>query len=724
MAVLNRTVGILILALVVGVSACSDGDDGTGLDPTEFEIVVISGSGQSGVTGTVLSDALVVAVRARASGAGEKGVSVSWTVTQGSGEPTRRTSVTDADGRASTRIELGGVAGDLQVWASVSGLDPVFFASLTALPAPTIQSLSSASADPGDTIDVNVSDLDAGLAALVLFDGVEGEIVDRQDGDPAVLGTIVPAPVGVCSGNQAVEVRIRADGYTSPSINLNVSVPADPFEVGQVLVIEGTADVACALLPADGGNAKYLLVALSAEFETDGQFQVTLGGSSIAFAAAGDGQMSPASSFNSRLRALEQQLAARGVTPSRASSGARLFAQPDVGDTRLFWVINDIDALPDLGEEDFDRVTATLKFVGVHTLLYMDDAAPVPGLTDADIETLGELYDRVLYQTDVDFFGEPSDIDSNGRVMVLLSPTVNGLTPPGSQGIVVGFFFGLDLFDPNTPNCPECDFSNDGELFYGLVPDPHGDFGDVRSRDRVLDVLPGVMIHETEHMINFNHKVFVNNRTDLEELWLSEGMAHMAEELGGDAADAGGDTDVANELYAINFGRADAYLQAPDTSSLTVVSGNGTLGERGAAWLFLRWLADQYGDFIFRELAQAFENGVENIEDRTGETFFRLFADWSVAVWADDLNIPGLADRYQFPKWQLRSILVEDGPGDVYILQPLQQTFAEFRATSITEFLAGSSPYYVELDADGDMTDLQLELDTAAAAGLAILRYE
>ena len=108
--------------------------------------------------------------------------------------------MTDADGRASTRIELGGVAGDLQVRASVSGLDPVLFASLTALPAPTIQSLSSASADPGDTIDVNVSDLDAGLSALVLFDGVEGEIVDRQDGDPAVLSTIVPAPVVTLRG--------------------------------------------------------------------------------------------------------------------------------------------------------------------------------------------------------------------------------------------------------------------------------------------------------------------------------------------------------------------------------------------------------------------------------------------------------------------------------------------------------------------------------------------
>jgi hypothetical protein len=489
--------------------------------------------------------------------------------------------------------------------------------------------------------------------------------------------------------------------------------------------MQGSSEVDCALLPADGGTAKYLLVALSAEFENDGNFQVTLGASGVAFQPVDGFQPSVRSSLDTRLRAFEQRLLARGlaVAPGPART-AQLFAQPQVGSTRQFWVINNLDSLDgDLGAADFDRVTATLEYVGVHSLLYVDDAAPAQGLTESDIQRLGDLYDHILYESDVDFFGEPSDLDNNDQVIILLSPTVNGLTPEGSEGIVVGFFFGLDLFDPSTPNCSDCQFSNDGELFYGLVPDPDGDFSDPRSRTFVNQVLPGVMIHETEHMINFNFKVFVNRLSVLEELWLSEGLAHMAEELGGDEADAAGDITAADNLYATNFGRAFQFLEDPSASSLTVVDGNGTLGERGAAWLFLRWLADQYGDFVFRDIVAAVENGVDNIETQTGEDFFRLFADWAVAMWADDLDIAGLADRYQVPKWQLRSILHADGQPDEYVLQPEQTTFSALRGGTIARFLAGSSPYYIELSAD-EATDLQLELIAAGNAGLAILRYE
>jgi hypothetical protein len=292
--------------------------------------------------------------------------------------------------------------------------------------------------------------------------------------------------------------------------------------------------------------------------------------------------------------------------------------------------------------------------------------------------------------------------------------------------VVVGFFFGLDLYPPNAAGCPECEFSNGSELFYGLVPDPGGDFSDPRTRERVLELLPGVMVHETQHMISFRYKVFESTPAALETLWLSEGMAHMAEELAGDAVDPD-DPDLADDLYLANFGRTARYLAAPDSFSLTATSGTGSLGERGTWWLFLRWMADQYGDFIFRDLTQASANGVANVEAQTGESFFRLFADYMVATWADDLDIPGIAERYQVPKWQLRGILRQDPPGGggpEYILQPLQETFATFRSSSITQFVTGSSGYYIELDAAGDVAALQLELTALTDAGLAILRYE
>ncbi|UCF20729.1 MAG: hypothetical protein JSU87_04785, partial [Gemmatimonadota bacterium] len=558
----------LLLALViVFAAACSDGDDGpTGLDPTVFELSVVSGGGQTGLAGSVLEEPLVARVSRRDTGSPEEGVTVRWSVVSGSGEVTRSTSGTDENGMAATRVVLGGVAGEIRVRAAVTGLPDANFNPLTILPAPSIVSVSPLFADPGDIVDVQVSNLPAGFAAQVLFDGVAGETVSRTDGATGLLRAVVPAPVGVCGGTtQAVDVRVRVGDLTTAPLALSVSVPAEPFQVGQVLVIEGTADVACALLPAGGGNARYLLVAMSAEFERSGNFRVTLGGSDVAITAL-DGAAAPApSSLHSRLRAIERRLAERGLPPARPRSDAFLFAAPTVGDKKDFWVLNDVEATDSLTEEVFDRITATLKFIGANTLLYLDDASPSPGLTQADIDFLGDLYDRRLYDADVDHFGEPSDVDDNDKVIILLSPTVNSLTARGADGVVIGFFFGLDLFSPSTSGCAECRFSNGGEVFYGYVPDLGGDFSDPRTRERVLELLPGVMVHETQHMINFRYKIFENRGLVLEALWLSEAMAHTAEEFAGDLVDEMGDPDLADDLYAPNFGRAARYLSAPDS---------------------------------------------------------------------------------------------------------------------------------------------------------------
>ncbi|HSG81974.1 MAG TPA: Ig-like domain-containing protein [Gemmatimonadota bacterium] len=719
---------LILLMAVAAVSACGGDDGPAGLDPNLYQLSAVSGGGASGLAGTVIDEPLVAEVTRKDTGAPETGVSVTWRVISGSGEPTRSRSVTDGNGEASTRVELGTTTGSVTVQASVPGLPSVTFPALTVLPAPSIASLSVSSADPGDTIEVRVNNLPTGVTADVLFDGVAGEVVDQTPGAPTLLDVVVPAPVGVCSlDDVAVDVRLRADGVTTAARVLNVSVPAEPFQVGQVLVIEGTTDVQCALLPADGGNAKYLLVALSPVVEGDSSFQVTLGAGNVSLTAADAAPAPLATTFHDGLRAIEARLAAAGIPAAQPPrSGPALFAAPSVGDTRSFWIVSNLEGVNEgqIIEENFDRINATLRFIGGNTLLYIDNDAPSAGLTTGDIEAIGELYDQRLYEVDVDYYGEPTDVDGNDKVIVLLSPVVNSLTPRDANGVVVGFFFGLDLFPPNASGCFECRFSNGSELFYGLVPDEGGIHSDPRTREWVLEKLPGVMIHETQHMIDFRYKVFETPLVPATEiLWLSEALAHMAEEKGGDILFEHGDIDLANDLYSSNFSRLATYLAAPDSFSLSATEGGGSLGERGGWWMMLRWIAEQYGDFILRDLTQEPERGVANMELRTGESFFRLYADFAVAAWADDLDIPGLAQRYQIPKWDMRSIL-QVNPGPVYALQPLEMTFTLFRGSPVIKDLAASSPLYVLLTASGDTNALQLQLTATTDAGMAILRYE
>ncbi|NIM62821.1 MAG: hypothetical protein GTN89_08090, partial [Acidobacteria bacterium] len=83
-----------------------------------------------------------------------------------------------------------------------------------------------------------------------------------------------------------------------------------------------------------------------------------------------------------------------------------------------------------------------------------------------------------------------------------------------------------------------------------------------------------------QHMINYRYEVFENSPPRLEPLWLSEAMAHTAEELAGDFALEAGDQDLADNLYASNFDRALRYLEEPESASLTATEGDGLLSER------------------------------------------------------------------------------------------------------------------------------------------------
>jgi hypothetical protein len=315
-------------------------------------------------------------------------------------------------------------------------------------------------------------------------------------------------------------------------------------------------------------------------------------------------------------------------------------------------------------------------------------------------------------------FGAPSDVDGDNTITVLLSPYVNALTPAEDSAFIAGFFFPLDLFAKSTPQCPICEFSNEREMFYGIVADPAGTFGIDHTRESVKSTIPPIMMHEFQHMISFNQRVFLRGGFT-ERLWLSEALAHLAEELGGDTLEAEGDPR-ASEFHDQNLLRAERFLLQPWTTNVTDTLGGGTLEERGAGWLFVRWLGDQYGQTIFRTLTQTTLRGVANVENRTGVDFLDLFGEFMITLYTDDLSIPNLSNRYQIPKWDLRTELVTGG---VYALQPDAVTFGELSAGAITQTLSSASPYHVLADDDGSgPVEIELRFGGNPSVGIALLR--
>jgi hypothetical protein len=377
-----------------------------------------------------------------------------------------------------------------------------------------------------------------------------------------------------------------------------------------------------------------------------------------------------------------------------------------VGTTRTFKVLSKIPA-NDNEQLMFATVTATLRFAGQNILIYIDQQAPGGGFSDSVITKLGTWFDQDLYPLGVNTFGSESDIDVNDRVIVLMTPVVNGLTSPNNCGVVIaGFFFGLDL----TQNVN----SNRGEVFYSLVPDPQGTFSCPRSVALVEQSAPPTFIHEFQHMISFNQHVLVRPGSD-EEAWLNEGLSHIAEEVAARFYENKYPpppgrlfSDTAGIFISNDLSNSYQFLEATPATSLTIFESTGTLAERGAAWLFLRWLADQKDETIFARLVQTNLTSIANVENVAAESFPVLFGDWAIALWTD--SIPGhprtsVPARNRFKSRNLRVIyarLNAIAPQDFPRPYPLVPRGLAFGSSRESSMLPGTMEFFELVSSSSD----------------------
>jgi hypothetical protein len=292
--------------------------------------------------------------------------------------------------------------------------------------------------------------------------------------------------------------------------------------------------------------------------------------------------------------------------------------------------------------------------------IYVDDSAPA-GYTQSDLNTVGQLFDTQLYPIDTTAFGRESDLDNNGVVIVLLTQRVNELSPncQTTGSVILGYFFGLDLL-PSQPH------SNDGEIFYGAVPGSTTT-GCSISTARAIEALPGVFIHEFQHMISFNQHVLLRG-SSVEDIWLNEGLSHFAEELGGenvpDASCMPAFPNCESQFNSDNIDNSFKYLDSVEAHFLIEpTSSSGTLPERGANWLFVRWLGDHFATTepqateLTRALVQTNLTGAANVAAVTGDDFSTLVSQWQLANYLT--NLPGFTpstDRLAYKTLDLRSI--------------------------------------------------------------------
>jgi hypothetical protein len=638
------------ILLIAATVACS----GDPASPPEasYTIAIHGGADQQGPAGSIAQQPLQVTV-ADVSNDPVQGVVVRFRAVSGGGGVTDSIGVTGLGGIALTFARLGGATGPQLYEASLLNAPSksVTF-ELNATAAATLTRVDPATVKAGDTVRVVGQNFNVDPAGNIVYvGGLRAQVLSGEA--DTVLKIRVPACIP--AGESSVRVEIGSASTNTLPVTYQASSQVVTLAVGEGLTVNSAELEGCLQLAA--GGPRYLVVpqfatAADNPFATSFRIGRSMTMSAQVNAMPAAVAMRPAQTAQQRMdgemRRLEEEIA-----PMAAIQGGEPQPGPlealNLNSVRSFKVISD---LGEPGEAPkFATSKARLRYIGDQILIYIDERS-LGAVPQADIDRIGSLFDDRLYDLAVGQFGSESDLDGNGKVIVLMTPYVNALVTKAectTSGFVAGFFYPNDLFLRNAN-------SNKGEVFYTIVPDPDGTYSCPQPSNFVRRLIPGTFIHELQHMISFNQHVLARGGSS-EDVWLNEGLSLIAEETAGryyEERYPRPSTQPFPDSAAIFMEElmvhAFDYLSASRSYSVTTFESFGSLNERGAAWLFLRWLGDQKGQEIYSRLVQTRLTSVQNVQDKAGESLAALFGDFGLATAAD---IPGfartsLAPRYRF----------------------------------------------------------------------------
>ncbi|HEU4928222.1 MAG TPA: IPT/TIG domain-containing protein, partial [Candidatus Krumholzibacteria bacterium] len=481
------------------------------------------------------------------------------------------------------------------------------------LDPPIVTTISSSSLSPGDTLTINGSNFASPPAAnQVKFTNPLG-VSNAFAGSETQLEVVVDQDA--TSG--PITVTTEGGSDTGPDVTINRGI-------GDFFVFGGLGPSNILTLPNPTATTRYLVIPhgtnASAPYIEDYGYGITTGAPlASAPAAAGPTRQAAAQlttireSFDAMRWEQAQELAERIGVPEKTrpqESTAEAAAPP----FRQFYVLNTTTGSA-LDPSSFDRITAERRYAGTKCEVYADVdtlANPANNFDPIHFQQLGQEFDNSIEATNVSYFGGYSDVDGNGKVIILITPVVNRLTPGGSGGFIAGFFLAVDLYaEGQVP----AGTTNHAEIFYLLAADPQAQWGNPFPIAFTADENVSTTAHEHEHMISFSHRIF-NQGGATQVTWLEEGMAHMAEALNG--------------FHDANQGRADIYMQGPAGTSLEHATAN--LPQRGGIYLFLQLMVDRYGADILKDIVQSRCSGRPCVESATGRGFYDLVAEFLAAL--------------------------------------------------------------------------------------------
>jgi len=316
-----------------------------------------------------------------------------------------------------------------------------------------------------------------------------------------------------------------------------------------------------------------------------------------------------------------------------------------VGDTVAIWVDEDVAI-----DWDFDCDGTIDQY---YDPVRQDQASF--GFNNCDLTTVADIFDNNIVVNFRDLFGEESDINEDEKISVVISPVLNAISFTSEDeddwsDILDSYadpVTDLNDFDDSNP----C--SDEQEVIYTFAPDPFG-FYNSQNKPTVEEYtsvsLAAQIARGFLNLISYNQHVFACqdfNETlkdgqtaatcDAEEYWLNETMAAVGTDIVG--------------FGSVYHEDAWEYLDAPHLFGLTTGSAEDDIVgvNKGAYYLFGRWLVDHYGAGTLKTLLTPVytDDGAEMytdlraVEEAAGvgeDQFYQLAVQYHMALFASGVE--------------------------------------------------------------------------------------
>jgi len=301
----------------------------------------------------------------------------------------------------------------------------------------------------------------------------------------------------------------------------------------------------------------------------------------------------------------------------------------NVGDTHAWWAT-------DMVTNKEYSVPSTCRAVGTHAYYFVEDSLWQSGrVNQAAVDSMRAAFDlstpanpqKGIFDTDVENFGDPPDVDGDPRIIILILDIKDGYTG-GSGSYTAGYFYSINEYpDGSIPGHR----SNDAEIYY-----VDGNPGNLTS-SAGLQNAASTTAHEFQHMIHWAH--------DQNEItFINESCS-----------------EVASLVCGYSYTGQALYTDAPDVALL---SWSGSLADysRAARWSLYLW--NQFPNGYLRLLVDNKGTGTTGIDNAlalyiptTPRRFNDIFADWLVANFLNDASVdPRYAYTYSGSVTQAKGI--------------------------------------------------------------------